>query len=605
MKSILGLVPLLLLPLATACSGGDVKGEGEVKSEVPAELSALCERLVICQGLEQQACEAEGMAGIKAALGVKHEVCDALIEADLAMYGCLAKVEDCETFNTATQVADPPVCAAEIAADVAQLSLGGFACYSGETPVPPPPEWTCNALRWNGSDGCDCGCGAPDPDCDGAGSADPGTGVDNPACDACFGVDGKAQSCISVTATLEAAGFLVTPAGKTDDGAELYDLTLLQQNDHQDATSGTHEQYLTLIHRGFDRPMNLISTGYSNYLGFDQDELTTLLGGNQLVLDKRFHNGNGDDYAHFSRKQVADDAHDVVVRLHDLYKSAWIGSGFSNGGVDMVSFRQHYPNDVDATVAFGAPFMVPDDTRFLSFFDTVDATCQDRLEAIQHAALGAQRTAVEPAVHALAAADLGDTFTRVEPARAFEAAALSYPWLFWQYFGTPDDCTALPDPATATAEELTTAFFSVTSIFGTYPMSDGYLSFFGAYFYEVQRSSGWPALPRAALVAEGLIPEDLVDMERGLVPEGVTAPEFDAAENSSLAEFARLGDGIAFVYSDHDPWVAGAVTPDAGSGNVRFTVTNGNHTATFSSLSEPDQAALSAFLEEKLGIDLP
>ena len=602
MKSIALLAPLLLLPLADGCNGNE---EGEGENGPPAELVALCERMVICQGAEQEACVAEGVAGIDAALGVKHEVCDALIEADLAMYGCLAQVEDCEVFNTATQVADPQVCASEIDADIAQLSLGGFACYFGEAPVPPPPEWTCNPLRFNGFDGCDCGCGAPDPDCDGAGSAEPGTGVDDPTCDLCFDVDGEAQSCTSVTAALEAAGFIVSPAGTSDDGAELYDLTLLQLNDHQDTMSGTHEQHLTLIHRGFDLPMNLISTGYSNFLGFDQDELTTLLAGNQLVLDKRFHNGNGDDFSHFTRKQVADDAHEVVDRLNDLYTSAWLSSGFSNGGVDMVSFRHHYPDDIHATVAFGAPFMVPEDERFLAFFDTVDATCQDRLEAIQRATLGTQRAAVEPAVLASATGELGDTFDRVEPARAFEAAALSYPWLFWQYFGTPDDCAGLPDPATATAEELTSAFYGVTSIFGTYPMSDAYLSFFGAYFYEVQQSSGWPALPRAELVAEGLIPADLVDMERGLPPEGVTAPEYDAAENSSLAEFARLGNGVAFVYSDQDPWAAGAVTPEAMSGNVRFNVTNGNHLATLSSLSEPDRAALSAFLEANLGVEIP
>ena len=486
------------------------------------------------------------------------------------------------------------------------LLLPLASCDSpGGTPVTPPPEWTCDAQRYDAGDGCDCGCGAPDPDCDGGGSIEPGTGVDDPTCDVCVDGEGDAQSCISVTAALEAAGFIVTPAGTSEDGAELYDLTLLQQNDHQDANAGTHEQYLTLIHRGFDLPMNLISTGYSNYLGFEEDELTTLLKGNQLILDKRFHNGNGDDYSHFTRKQVADDAHDVVVRLNQLYTGAWLGSGFSNGGVDMVSFRQHYPDDVDATVAFGAPFKGPEDERFLAFFDGVDADCQDRLEAIQRAALGPQREAVEPAVLTFAADDFGDTFERVESARAFEAAALSYPWLFWQYFGTPDDCAGLPDPATATAEDLTAAFYGVTSIFGTYPMSDAYLAFFGAYFYEVQRSSGWPALPRAELVAEGLIPADLVDMERGLVPEGVTPPEFDVAENSALTEFARLGSGVAFVYSDQDPWAAGAVTPDATSGNVRFDVTNGNHQATFSSLSEADQVALSAFLETNLGIELP
>lgn len=474
----------------------------------------------------------------------------------------------------------------------------------GGTPVTPPAEWTCDAARYDDGDACDCGCGVPDPDCDGGGAAEPGTGVDNPVCDVCVDGEGEAQACVSVTAALEAAGFIVSPAGTSDDGAELYDLTLLQQNDHQDPNAGTHEQHLTLIHRGFGLPMNLISTGYSNYLGFAEDELTTLVKGNQLVLDKRFHNGNGDDYAHFTRKQVADDAHDVVVRLRDHYTGPWLGSGFSNGGVDMVSFRRHYPDDVAVTVAFGAPFKGPEDARFLAFFDTVDAACQDRLEAIQRAALGSQRAAVEPVVLASAADELGDTFTRVEPARAFEAAALSYPWLFWQYYGTPDDCAELPDPATATAEELSSAFYGVTSIFGAYPMSDAYLAFFGAYFYEAQQSSGWPALPREALVAEGLIPADLVDMERGLVPEGVAVPTFDAAENTALAEFARLGEGVAFVYSEQDPWAAGAVTPEASSGNVRFDVTDGNHVATFSSLSEADRAALSVFLETNLGVEI-
>ena len=105
MKSMTLLMPLLLvLPLADGCSDGDGNAEGGGEDATPAELVALCERMVICQGAEQKACEAEGVAGIKAAHGVGNDVCNALIEADLAMYGCLAQVEDCEIFNTATAV---------------------------------------------------------------------------------------------------------------------------------------------------------------------------------------------------------------------------------------------------------------------------------------------------------------------------------------------------------------------------------------------------------------------------------------------------------------------------------------------------------------------
>jgi hypothetical protein len=34
-----------------------------------------------------------------------------------------------------------------------------------------PPEWTCPTSYYNAADGCDCGCGAYDPDCPNATSA--------------------------------------------------------------------------------------------------------------------------------------------------------------------------------------------------------------------------------------------------------------------------------------------------------------------------------------------------------------------------------------------------------------------------------------------------
>lgn len=34
-----------------------------------------------------------------------------------------------------------------------------------DLPAPLPPEWTCGQASWDTDDGCDCGCGAVDPDC--------------------------------------------------------------------------------------------------------------------------------------------------------------------------------------------------------------------------------------------------------------------------------------------------------------------------------------------------------------------------------------------------------------------------------------------------------
>jgi hypothetical protein len=39
------------------------------------------------------------------------------------------------------------------------------SCYVIDDVVNVPPEWSCDAAWYDAQDGCDCGCGAPDPDC--------------------------------------------------------------------------------------------------------------------------------------------------------------------------------------------------------------------------------------------------------------------------------------------------------------------------------------------------------------------------------------------------------------------------------------------------------
>ena len=66
----------------------------------------------------------------------------------------------------------------------------------------PPAAWVCNDDYWDAGDGCDCNCGALDPDCGGAGQQLHGcTGLDQPTCDtqglctgggACHAVPGSA-----------------------------------------------------------------------------------------------------------------------------------------------------------------------------------------------------------------------------------------------------------------------------------------------------------------------------------------------------------------------------------------------------------------------------
>jgi len=77
------------------------------------------------------------------------------------------------------------------AATVYGCPSGSLGCAANGTciapPSGPPPTWTCGAVFYDRDDGCDCGCGAPDPDC-----ATPGTPL-----------YGCAQSATGCTATGE------------------------------------------------------------------------------------------------------------------------------------------------------------------------------------------------------------------------------------------------------------------------------------------------------------------------------------------------------------------------------------------------------------------
>jgi hypothetical protein len=53
--------------------------------------------------------------------------------------------------------------------------------------------WTCDVDSYGTDDGCDCGCGALDPDCAGQGCKEPGCMTE--ACEACHDPFGRQVTC--------------------------------------------------------------------------------------------------------------------------------------------------------------------------------------------------------------------------------------------------------------------------------------------------------------------------------------------------------------------------------------------------------------------------
>jgi hypothetical protein len=86
----------------------------------------------------------------------------------------------------------------------------------------PPADWHCNDAYWDAGDGCDCNCGALDPDCGQSGQSLHGcTGLTNPTCDP-QGLCTGGGACNAVPASPYLTLYLMNTAAPTMSGGTIH-----------------------------------------------------------------------------------------------------------------------------------------------------------------------------------------------------------------------------------------------------------------------------------------------------------------------------------------------------------------------------------------------
>lgn len=360
-----------------------------------------------------------------------------------------------------------------------------------------------------------------------------------------------------------APGVTVVSYSEAVDSTQVY-LRFEQPVDH-DATSGpTFEQQAILYHRDPDAPVVLTTMGSSLYYGF-QSDIGGLVKGNELQLEKRFDGQSRPedvDWDLLTAEQVAADAHSVVERMQGVYGGPWIGTGHSNGGIDALSHRMFYPDDLAGTVAYVAPALTSlEDPRFHDFFaNEADPTCQAAVEKLQVALL----TTLWPDFVASAQTQLDSyayygytlTFDRVGGLeRSLQLSMIEFPFTFWQYNGLRV-CPDVPDPdvdPVAAVEFGTFVAWAANGMSG----SDGTLATAEAYFVQVSAYAGYPSIPTTAI--DGLVDADLIGAADFYLPEGATRPTFDALAPRLQDWIDTDAEDVILIHGGLDPWSAGAL----------------------------------------------
>ena len=413
-------------------------------------------------------------------------------------------------------------------------------------------------------------------------------------CAAC----GQSDPDLDIAAALgKIPGLTVTRDHGVGNGLQRVDFTFTQPLDHNGKHQRSFAQRGFMLHRSVKAPVVFETEGYELPEVATPDELAAMLGGNQIHLEHRFFHDNphpqsNDDWKFLTIQQAAADHHAFVKALKTLYLKKWIATGASKGGETAVYFRRFYPNDVDATVAYVAPFCVGlRDARFAPFIAArAGGRYNQALTDVMRRVLQ-NRGNFDGILSTTAQAD-GLVFTLYPPDQALEYAVQGIPFTLWQYF----DSSFADNAPTATSTDPYT-FNWVANVGVLLFYDDADVRYFGPYDYQVDTQLGGPDEDDSA-IADLLAHQSEPDPS---LPSDLPTP-FDATSMPDIIDWVSTeAQHIMFVYGENDPWTAGAVTLGAGP-NAKYLAPNGNHLSTIARLSDADRADAAAKLSSWLGI---
>ncbi|MGW8265532.1 MAG: S28 family serine protease, partial [Longimicrobiales bacterium] len=152
-----------------------------------------------------------------------------------------------------------------------------------------------------------------------------------------------------------------------------FQLDITQPVDHNRPNGPSFTQRAYLSHVADSISMVFAPSGYGTTPQSGQ-ELAEILQANCLSVTHRYfpeaRPGNP-DWRYLDIWQAAQDHHRIVTLFKEIYDGKWVSTGASKGGKTAVFHRRFFPDDVDATVAYVAPFLLsPEDARFEPYLRT-------------------------------------------------------------------------------------------------------------------------------------------------------------------------------------------------------------------------------------------
>ena len=378
--------------------------------------------------------------------------------------------------------------------------------------------------------------------------------------------------------------------------SESYAVTFEQPLDHQNPAGEKFHQRFYVSHKDYAKPVLLETEGYASG-GNRPGEMQRILGGNLVTVEHRFFGGSVPSpvrWEFLTVKQSADDLHAIVSALKKLYTGKWVSSGTSKGGQTSLFYKCHYPDDMDATVAYVAPVNVTqEDPRINQFIETVgDAATRQKIKDYQ-IALFKHEDEILPLVKA--EADRRNWTFGMGLAAAYEYGVLEYPYAFWQYGSNPADIPA----ADASIEALVKNYNRVGTL----------------RYYSDQGKKQFEPFLYQAFTEIGYYNYDITDFKQymktlkdpsnlAICPEGAKIT-FNPATMYFVYHFLQYNaNHVVYVYGELDAWSATQMRLIGRTDSIKLVVAESHHNARVAGFSPEQKDQFYSNMERWLGLKL-
>ncbi len=365
--------------------------------------------------------------------------------------------------------------------------------------------------------------------------------------------------------------------------AEKYVVKIKQLLNPKDSSAGTFTQRVIINHTGFDCPTVLVTEGYgASYALRDnyQEELSRLFHTNVITVEHRYFMDSAPtqpNWDYLTAENAAYDLHHITTLFKAIYPEKWISTGISKGGQTTLLYRAFFPDDVDFSVPYVAPWnKALEDGRHEDFLHRVGTKKERKqIETFQKTILK-KRDEIIPFLDVYCK-ERGLEFS-IPLNEVLDFMVLEYPFAFWQW-GT--SVSAIPSRASNTRmlfdhliDVSNPDYFADNPIF--YPFNIQAARELGYYGYDIE--------PLRDLL--------YIKSSKGyfnrVMLKGSVKIDYDTTLYYKVKSFWEQNDPkMIFIYGEIDPWTASRIPNLKGKKNLQIYIQpRGSHRTRIDTMPE-------------------